>query len=442
MIHEIKSKEFGNSQIARGAFGSISIAILQTEKSKDEEFSFFSFLAIKTISNPLSPSSPSSSSSPSTADVPKLSLAVFSELAALRVLSSRRQQHENITPLLSVMTSGSTKSQHHVHVQDDISLVFPYCPIDLHEIIQSRRFGKGPLQLSFIRTIFRDILRGLQHVHATGIIHADMKPGNILLSSTGVIQLADFGLAQLYQSNDRSEGKDHISGRGESSSAVPTGLCSLHYRPPELLFGSTVYESSMDVWGAGLILCEMLSGRAPFHGVGVLDQLSQIMDVLGTPTGETWDGIGQLPDYGKVAFDPRSGVGLGMVLNPLRDDELLNTFVAHMVVMDPSRRWSAEQCLEHEWLAEEKGFCSRQDLCKELIPKAYTSCYEGYRDRDYTNEMKAHLLDQMRLDAVDIALSKRKSMLEPIKMNEHSFGIVPSSLPTLLASKLRAATIG
>jgi serine/threonine protein kinase len=177
MIHEIKSKEFGNSQIARGAFGSISIAILQTEKSKDEEFSFFSFLAIKTISNPLSPSCSPSSSSTSTSDVPKLSLAVLSELAALRVLSSRQHQHENITPLLSVMTSGSTKSQH--HVQDDISLVFPYCPIDLHEIIQSRRFGKGPLQLSFIRTIFKDILRGLQHVHATGIIHADMKPGNI-----------------------------------------------------------------------------------------------------------------------------------------------------------------------------------------------------------------------------------------------------------------------
>ena len=468
-IHELKSNEYGNSQIARGAFGSVSIAILQSKEEQEEQHkkkneqqssasssSSYSFVAIKTISNAVIHNSASTDVD---TDKPKLSLAVFSELAALRVLSSSQHQHENITPLLSTATpsssSKSTASSYSFSHSHDISFIFPYCPIDLNEIIQSRRFhtqtltsatvtatATALLPLPLIRTIFQDILRGLHHIHSIGIIHADIKPGNILLSSRGFFQLADFGLAQL---------QTPVVVEASASPPVAvaaTGMCTLPYRPPELLFATLIYKPSIDIWGAGLILCEMLSsGRPLFNGTSVLDQLSHVMDVLGVPTTDTWEGIQDLPDYGKVVFHSRTGFGFGMVLNLVRDDEVLERFVEAMVVMDPEKRWSAEECLGHEWMDNDCGVWTREDICEELIPKEYRSCYDGYGDGDFSGETKAHLLEQMKLDAVEIARMKRQMKFGPCKGrgkggdddNDDDIDIeISSSLPALLALKLQA----
>ncbi|KAL8202519.1 UNVERIFIED_CONTAM: Glycogen synthase kinase-3 alpha [Gekko kuhli] len=63
-------------------------------------------------------------------------------------------------------------------------------------------------------------------------------------------------------------------------------ICSRYYRAPELIFGATDYTSSIDVWSAGCVLAELLLGQPIFPGDSGVDQLVEIIKVLGTPTRE------------------------------------------------------------------------------------------------------------------------------------------------------------
>ncbi|ESQ51665.1 hypothetical protein EUTSA_v10017603mg, partial [Eutrema salsugineum] len=63
-------------------------------------------------------------------------------------------------------------------------------------------------------------------------------------------------------------------------------ICSRYYRSPELIFGATEYTSSIDIWSAGCVLAELLLGQPLFSGENSVDQLVEIIKVLGTPTRE------------------------------------------------------------------------------------------------------------------------------------------------------------
>jgi len=106
-------------------------------------------------------------------------------------------------------------------------------------------------------------------MHAKGILHRDIKPQNILVdSSTNAIYLADFGSAKKICSNN------------EANVAY---ICSRYYRAPELIFANLEYDSSIDIWSYGCLLAEMLQGKPFFQGESTVDQLVQIMKILGTP---------------------------------------------------------------------------------------------------------------------------------------------------------------
>ncbi len=410
-IHQLDPIQDGNPRIAKGAFGTIDIAVCSCYACSSDDGTTieqyretFSYVALKSIRNALCPSRDPYNN---TDNKPQLTPSIFAELAALRVLSSEAYRHENVTPLLSIITESKTSYDH------DITFVFPYCPIDLHQIILSYRFknidnidddvGKQidlypSLPIPIVRTVFRDILTGLKHIHSIGILHCDMKPSNLLLSSNGMFQLADFGLARLHVRDD-NEKEVNL----ENQSIM--GLCTLPYRPPEILFGSEDYQPSIDMWGAGLILCEMLSARTLFYGVNVLDTLSRIFDVLGTPTQDNWEGVDQLRDYGKVVFAPNRGVGLENVVDRLNDDDSLKKLANNIVALDPCKRHSPIEALSDEWMQGE--LCSRQVIFEKLVPKKFINVFDGYKIDDLDDVMKEHLLEQMKLHGADIASSKR-----------------------------------
>lgn len=403
-FYQLNSSEDGNPQIAKGAFGTIKIAVCKSQHKHTEKgpLQTYSYVALKTIHNALCPSREPFNS---TNNKPQLTPSVFAELAALRVLSSDGHKHDNITPLLSILSS--SKSSFDLH---DITFVFPHCPIDLYQIILSHRFDTSKtetnLPIPVIRVALMDILNGLKHIHTVGIMHCDMKPSNILLSSKGTFQLADFGLARLIlpkRANDEDLDEE------ESPSQAITGLCTLPYRPPEILFGSEDYQPSVDMWGVGLILCEMLSGRALFYGINVLDTLSRIISVLGTPNYDNWEGLENLRDHGKISFEQTKGIGLANVVNILEDDIWLKQLVESTVVMDPTKRCTPSEGLEHEWMQGVR--MSRKDICRNFIPKAFCSDYDGYtyqaNGNDGDEKMELFLLQQMKLWGAEIASAKR-----------------------------------
>ena len=63
-------------------------------------------------------------------------------------------------------------------------------------------------------------------------------------------------------------------------------ICSRYYRAPELIFGATDYTSAIDVWSVGCVVAELLVGQPLFPGESGVDQLVEIIKVLGTPTKE------------------------------------------------------------------------------------------------------------------------------------------------------------
>lgn len=110
---------------------------------------------------------------------------------------------------------------------------------------------KGRLSEASAVQITIRILSALQHAHANGIIHRDIKPQNILMQSDGHVKVADFGIARMTNKNTLAKG-DAIMG-------------SVHYFSPEQAGGKEVGVTS-DIYSVGVTLYEMLTGRVPFDG--------------------------------------------------------------------------------------------------------------------------------------------------------------------------------
>jgi serine/threonine protein kinase len=85
-----------------------------------------------------------------------------------------------------------------------------------------------------------------------------VKPGNLLITSDGIIKYADFGLAKTYLKDDPTK-------------EYTTGVVTRYYRPPEILFGAKHYDPSVDIWSAGCILGELLLRKPLFPGTTDID---------------------------------------------------------------------------------------------------------------------------------------------------------------------------
>ena len=115
-------------------------------------------------------------------------------------------------------------------------------------------------------------MRGIYFCHAHRILHRDLKPQNLLIDKEGNLKLADFGLARAF---------------GIPLRTYTHEVVTLWYRAPDVLLGSRTYSTSIDVWSAGCIMAEMISGTPLFRGRDNNDQLNQIIRILGTPDENT-----------------------------------------------------------------------------------------------------------------------------------------------------------
>ena len=115
--------------------------------------------------------------------------------------------------------------------------------------------------------------------------YRDIKPHNLLVDPVRhVLKLCDFGSAKAFV-------------KGEPNVAY---ICSRFYRAPELIFGSTDYNTAIDVWSFGCVFAELLIGAPLFPGCSGVDQLVEIIKVLGTPTKEELKHMN--PNYQEFKF--------------------------------------------------------------------------------------------------------------------------------------------
>ena len=152
----------------------------------------------------------------------------------------RRLDHPNVIRLEGIVTSRLSHS---------LYLVFEYMEHDLAGLaaLSGQRFTEPQ-----VKCLMRQILEGLSHCHARGVLHRDIKGSNLLIDDNGLLRIADFGLATFFDPGKRQP--------------MTSRVVTLWYRPPELLLGATEYGVAVDLWSTGCILAELLAGKPIMPG--------------------------------------------------------------------------------------------------------------------------------------------------------------------------------
>ncbi len=132
----------------------------------------------------------------------------------------------------------------------------------------AQRLERGPLPREEAVDHALQLLDGLDQAHAAGIVHRDIKPGNIMITREGQVKILDFGIA-LRTGNDATDN-------------TLSALGTLPYMSPEQVRGEPV-DARTDVWSFGVVLYEMLSGSRPFGGDNIPDLAHAILTVTPAP---------------------------------------------------------------------------------------------------------------------------------------------------------------
>lgn len=174
---------------------------------------------------------------------------------AIREISLLKEiQHDNIVKLYDV-----------IYTDRKLTLVFEFAETDLKKYLD---YEQQPLAIGTVKAFLYQLLQGIQYCHSKKIMHRDLKPGNLLITKSGTLKIADFGLARAYG----------IPVRAYSSEVV-----TLWYRAPDILLGNTNYTDSIDMWSIGCIFAEMLLRTPLFPGANPTEQIDLIFKCLGTP---------------------------------------------------------------------------------------------------------------------------------------------------------------
>ncbi|KAL7751464.1 Cyclin-dependent kinase catalytic subunit [Sorochytrium milnesiophthora] len=268
---------------------------------------------------------------------------VTGRIVALKKI--RLDHDDDGLPSTSIREIALLKELHHpnivsldeiIHGDSQLYLVFEFLDYDLKKHLDATPVMSPHVVKSFMY----QLLRGIAHCHARRILHRDLKPQNLLIDSRGQLKLADFGLARAFNLPLRVYTHEVIT---------------LWYRPPEVLLGSKMYSTGVDLWSVGCIFAEMMTRTPLLPGDSEIDQLFRIFRLRGTPNETNWPGVSHLPDW-KATFPqwrakPLETVIPDLAFNPAALD-LMDAFFAY----DPAERLSAKRALQHPYFANvEKG---------------------------------------------------------------------------------------
>lgn len=239
--------------------------------------------------------------------------------------------HNNITCLydLDIVYNPLTNDFNDIYLYEELM------ECDMHQIIRSGQ----PLTDQHYQLFIYQVLCGLKYIHSADVLHRDLKPGNLLVNADCELKICDFGLARGFSENEE-----------QNLGFMTEYVATRWYRAPEIMLSFSNYTKAIDIWSVGCILGELLGGKPLFKGKDYVDQLNQIIMILGTPPESTLVKIGSnralnyvrsLPPMRKVPFEllfPKA--------NPLALD-----LMERMLAFSPYDRISVKDALNHPYLS-------------------------------------------------------------------------------------------
>ncbi|KAF5950949.1 hypothetical protein HYC85_012942 [Camellia sinensis] len=254
---------------------------------------------------------------------------------AREILILRRLDHPNVVKLHGLVTSRMSCS---------LYLVFEYMVHDLAGLAASPGIKFTESQ---VKCYMYQLLLGLEHCHNRHVLHRDIKGSNLLIDNGGVLKIADFGLASVFDPNHKQP--------------MTSRVVTLWYRPPELLLGATDYGVGVDLWSAGCILAELLAGRPIMPGRTEVEQLHKIFKLCGSPSEEYWK-KSKLPHA--TMFKPQQSYKRCIAETfkdfPPSSLPLIETLLA----IDPAERQTASAALRSEFFTTKPYACDPSSLPK------------------------------------------------------------------------------
>jgi len=188
-------------------------------------------------------------------------------------------------------------------------------------------YSRGLRDEGIISYIIRCILNALQYFHSTHGIHRNFRSCNILISEEGIPKISDFGLATSL-----------IRG-GHRLSAAFSVFGDACYLPPEILMNKEGFSPKADIWALGLSTIEMATGKMPYSGMKLMESISKI-----------------------ITTDPPSLPESGGFSSVFKD------FVKQCFIIDPSKRASANDLLQHKFIKGTKDAASSLSVIVTSLP--------------------------------------------------------------------------
>ena len=248
---------------------------------------------------------------------------VFREVKMLCML-----KHDNVLHTVDVLQPPMTDLFHEVYILTELM------QSDLHKIISSPQM----LTQDHVKLFLYQILRGVKYLHSAGIIHRDIKPGNLLVNSNCLLKICDFGLARVVELNKNRD--------------MTQEVVTQYYRAPELLLGAKHYDFAVDMWSVGCIYGELLNRKIMFLAANPLKQVDKIIDVLGTPTLDEVRTACESAKRYVTQPQRQPKARNNVLLNQIAKDDESRKLLLSLLAWDPDKRVSAEKALQNRYLKE------------------------------------------------------------------------------------------